>query len=296
MIVCLPSIGGKEVAEHYDRLNGLYIDVWGSHRHHGFWKKGSESVDQAIASMTERVVQAAKPGVGGRVIDVGCGTGGVAWYFADQIKAEVLGYTLSMEEKLTAEGGGEQVKKGSADFICGDWLDNVLPDECADAVVLIESFSHMEDRQAVLAEVARVLKPGGRLVLTDWVAAQSPQAWQVKYLLEPMCRGGRLTGLSSLEENRDLLEAVSLQVMEASDITVEVKKTWRVIAGRLICKVLSDATYRKFMWQSLRHDRAVFFAIPRVMIAYRLGCLSYGWLVAQKGSCARGRTEAEVPQ
>lgn len=296
MIVCVPSIGGTEVAEHYDRLNAFYIGIWGHHRHHGFWEKGSESAEQAIASMTARVVRAAKSGVGGRVIDVGCGTGGIAWHFADQENAEVMGYTLSMEEKLTAEGGGERGKKGSAEFICADWLDNGLPDEWADAVVLIESFSHMEDRQAVLEEVARVLKPGGRLVLADWVAAQSPQAWQVKHLLEPMCRGGRLTGLSSLEENRDLLEAVSLQVLEASDITVEVEKTWRVITGRLIWKVLSDAAYRKFMWQSLWCDRAVFFAIPRVMIAYQLGCLRYGWLVAQKGSCARGRIEAEVPQ
>lgn len=179
-------------------------------------------------------------------------------------------------------------------FICADWLDNELPDEWADAVVLIESFSHMQDRRAVLSEIARVLKPGGRLVLADWVAVANPRKWQMKALLEPICRGGRLAGLSSLEENQDWIERLFFQVKESADITLKVKKTWWAIAVRLMKKVIVDADYRQLMWQSLLSDRDTFFAIPRVMIAYQLSCLRYGWLVAEKGSCARSGIEAKM--
>ncbi|MFK5921581.1 MAG: methyltransferase domain-containing protein [Verrucomicrobiota bacterium] len=288
MIVSVANISEAEVGQHYDQLNDFYLDVWGRHRHHGFWSSGRESAEEAIALMTHRIEQAIQLERGGKVVDVGCGTGGMSWDLVRQKEAEVVAYTLSIEEKKYAESGadngGESGERGKARFICGDWLENDLPDHWADAVMVIESFSHMEDRQAAMAEAVRVLKPGGRLLLADWVASQSPTQWQVKRLLQPMCRGGRLTGLNSLGENRELLESLQLQVLRAEDITASVEKTWWVIAWRLLKKGLSDGLYRKFIWQSFWADREVFFAIPRVILAYRLGCLRYGWLVAQKDS------------
>lgn len=287
MIVPGSPIGGTDVADHYDRLNDFYCDVWGSHRHHGFWENGRETSSEAITSMARKIALAAKVGPGKRVVDVGCGTGGIAWHFAQEAGAEVVGYTVSLEEKKTAEerevGAGGVVPK----FVCRDWLENDLPDEWADAVVLIESFSHMVDRAAVLAEVERVLKPEGRLVIADWVASENPSWWQVKGLLQPICRGGKLTGLSTFDENEKLFKETCLQTLEVADITESVSKTWQKISARLMGKVACDAYYRKFMWQSLFKDRDLVFAIPRVMSAYALGCLKYEWMVAEKGSCAQ---------
>ncbi|NOX99912.1 MAG: methyltransferase domain-containing protein [Verrucomicrobia bacterium] len=294
MIVPASPIGETEVADHYDRLNEFYNDVWGLHRHHGYWESGSETASEAVALMARKILNAAQLAPGSKVVDVGCGTGGIAWYFAREAEVEVMAYTLSQEEKATAEDGGMNVRGGSASFVCSDWLENDLPDEWADAVVLIESFSHMVDRGAVLAEIERVLKPGGRLVLTDWVVSEHPSPWQVKGLLEPICRGGKLTGLSSIKENGEMLKEASLRVLECNDITDNVSKTWQKITVRLVGKMLGDSHYRKFMWQSLLKDRDLFFAIPRVMLAYALTCLRYEWLVAEKGSCTRAGIEANV--
>lgn len=282
MIVPDSPIGGRDVADHYDRLNEFYNDIWGFHRHHGFWQTGRETASEAIACMVEKISAAAELGPGRRVVDVGCGTGGIAWYFAEQKKAEVVGFTVSLEEKKTAEereaGAGGTVPR----FVCSDWLHNDLPDEWADAVVLIESFSHMMDRGAVLAEVERVLKPGGRLVMADWVTSDNPKSWQVKGLLEPICRGGKLAGLSTFNENKKMLEDFSLQTIELADLTDSVSKTWWKITDRLMGKMACDRYYRKFLWRSLLEDRDLVFAIPRVISAYALGCLKYEWLVAEK--------------
>ncbi len=294
MITPGSPIGETDVASHYDRLNEFYNDIWGLHRHHGYWQTGNETASEAVALMTRKILDAAQVGSGKRVVDVGCGTGGITWYFAQEAKAEVVAYTVSQEEKATAENCEISGGEGRARFVCRDWLENDVPDEWADAVVLIESFSHMVDRGAVLAEVERVLKPGGRLVLTDWIGSKNPARWQVKGLLEPICRGGKLTSLIHVEEMAEMLKEASLQVIECNDITAKVSKTWYKITVRLVRKMLIDGRYRKFMWQSLLNDRDLLFAIPRVMLAYASACLRYEWVVAEKGSCASVGIEANV--
>lgn len=291
MIVPSPLVDKSEVAEHYDGLNQFYHDVWGLHRHHGYWQNGGETPVEAIRLMAQKILDAAKASSGGRVVDVGCGPGGVAWFFTENANVEVVGYTISKEEERTAVGHGARADGNAPRFIHGDWLDNHLADESADAVLLIESLSHMADRMAVLAEIARVLKPGGRLVMADWAASGKPQRWQVKGLLQPICRGGRLTGLVTPEENGKMLEAASLLLLEQADLTGSVSKTWWVIVAR----ALANVSCWKLLGRCLLSDWPRFFAIPRVMLAYAVGCLSYQWMVAEKGSCGSSRIEAEVP-
>lgn len=245
--------------------------------------------------MAKKILGAAKVRPGEKVVDVGCGSGGIAWFFAEKANVEVVGYTVSKEEERTAVKHGAGAVGPGPRFIHGDWLDNHLADESADAVLMIESFSHMADRRAVLAEISRVLKPGGRLVMADWVASTNPHRWQVRGLLQPICRGGRLTGLNTSDENRKMLEVASLLLLEHADLTAAVSKTWRVIAGRSLGKVMRDASCWKLLAWCLLHDRPRSFAIPRVMLAYALGCLRYQWMVAEKGSCGSARIEAEVP-
>lgn len=295
MILPAPLVEGSEVAEHYDCLNQFYQDVWGLHRHHGYWQSGRETPGEAIRMLVQKILEAAGVRPGGKVVDVGCGSGGIAWFFAEKAKVEVVGYTVSREEARTAGKHGARAVGTAPRFIHGDWLDNQLADGSADAVLMIESFSHMADRQAVLVEIARVLKPGGRLVMADWVASTNPKRWQVKGLLQPICRGGRLTGLNTFEGNRKMFEVASLLLLEHADLTASVSKTWRVIAGRSLRKVVCDASCWKWLGGWLLRDRPRFFAIPRVMLAYALGCLRYQWMVAEKGSCGSGRIEAEVP-
>src|SRR3712207_6969360 len=53
------------------------------------------------------------------------------------------------------------------EILVRDWLANGLPDHHFDAVIAIESSTHMPDRARVFAEMHRVLRPGGRLVRSE---------------------------------------------------------------------------------------------------------------------------------
>lgn len=118
-----------------------------------------------------RTVEAVAPAAGGSLLDVGCGSG---------ILLERL---LEREPTLDATGidaSPEMLEvarrrlQGRARLVMADaaWLP--FPSNAFDLVTSTSSLHHWSDPEAVMGEIARVLVPGGTLVLTDWRADHLP--------------------------------------------------------------------------------------------------------------------------
>ena len=101
-----------------------------------------------------------------RVLDVGCGTGYLLRQLARQWPqaAEMAGIdpAPSMIEAAEASAGDHRMR-----FCTGTAERLPYPDGSFDVIVTTTSFDHWSDQQAGLRECARVLVPGGRLVLVD---------------------------------------------------------------------------------------------------------------------------------
>ncbi len=103
------------------------------------------------------------------VLDVACGAGGPARRLARGAGCAVVGIDLNAQAIATAttladeEGLGNRVR-----FVCHDATQPLpFPDQTFDAVVCVDALVGLPDRPRLLAEWARVLKPGGPLVFTD---------------------------------------------------------------------------------------------------------------------------------
>ena len=197
MIVPRPKFIGDRVGEHYNELDEFYREVWGEHVHHGLFERGDESVEEATEALVRRVAEAAELKTGDRVCDVGCGYGATARWLAENKEALVTGLTLSEVQATYAQS--QRVRDGvpKPTILLRDWMDNGLSDNLFDVVIAIESTTHMPERQRVFSEMARVLKPGGRLITCIWMTNENPSARAIRHLLEPICREGRLAGIAS---------------------------------------------------------------------------------------------------
>ncbi|GAA2136208.1 class I SAM-dependent methyltransferase [Actinomadura napierensis] len=105
------------------------------------------------------------------LVDLGCGRGGPGLWLARQAEAHLIGVDFSSVAVTHASRRAAQApdRRGrSARFRQGDLAATGLPDAVADALVSIDALHFPADRAAAVGEVWRVLRPGGRLVLTGW--------------------------------------------------------------------------------------------------------------------------------
>lgn len=103
---------------------------------------------------------------GQTLVDLGCGRGGIGRYVAERLGAGLVGVdSSSVAVKDARERSG---RERSTEFIVADVAATGLASGCADALISIDVLQLVADPKLVIREIARVLRPGGRLALTTW--------------------------------------------------------------------------------------------------------------------------------
>ena len=142
----------RDVAAFEARATG-YEEGWRGRLHH--------DIADRTAILAQSVCAAPR-----RVLDIGCGTGYLLRRLARQWPqaAEMAGIdpAPSMIAAAEASAGEHRLR-----FCTGTAERLPYPDGSFDLIVSTTSFDHWADQQAGLSECARVLVPGGRLVLVD---------------------------------------------------------------------------------------------------------------------------------
>lgn len=268
---------GADVAGHYDELDAIYREVWGEHVHHGLWRTGRESVAEATDALSDLVAERLAPAAGQQLADIGCGYGQTAARFAERLGVSVTGFTLSEEQARRA-----RARPGALAFHVRDWLRNGMADGAFDHAYAIESTEHMADKLGLFREVARTLKPGGRFVVCAWLAEDAPKAWEVRHLLEPICREGRLPGMGTRGEYESWAAAAGLRSVGYEDVSRQVRRTWSIVSRRVAARVVTTSRYRRLLLSPATRNRQFALSLPRLILAYRTGAIRYGIFAFEK--------------
>jgi sarcosine/dimethylglycine N-methyltransferase len=153
---------------------------------------------------------------GARVADFCAGLGGPARYLARRYGALVTGVDLT---PARVKGANELTRlvrlHGQVQIVEGNVMAAPIPDGSVDVVISQEALLHIPDRRRAMAEAFRVLKRGGRLAFTDWVA-RAPLAKDDADLL---WQGQAVQTLESFKSYRDLLTDVGFGVRSSEDLT-----------------------------------------------------------------------------
>lgn len=264
------------VADHYNELDRFYREIWGEHVHHGYWRTGRETPEVATEALIGLVAERLALAPGHEIVDIGCGYGATAARLAKQFDARVTGFTVSAVQAAIA-----QAREGIT-VICQDWLANGLEAAQFDRGYAIESSEHMPDKNKFFAEAFRTIKPGGRLVLAVWLAGDAPTAWEVRHLLEPICREGRLPSMGTGADYDAMAVAAGFVVAGAEDISAQVSKTWWICLRRVLRRLATTPRYWRFLLDQRAHNRVFLFTLPRLIAAYWTGAMRYSVRIYQR--------------
>jgi tocopherol O-methyltransferase len=274
LITSRDNIDTMAVAAHYDELDSFYRDVWGEHIHHGLWRDSSATHEEAVRALVQLVADAAQIRSGMRVCDIGCGYGATARIFAKERGAEMTALTVSPAQYAFARGRSKDAVNPR--FVLGDWLVNDLPTEFFDAAIAIESSEHMPNKSRFFAEARRVLRAGAPLIVCTWLARDGASAWEERWLLEPICREGRLPHLGTAADYETLAGAAGFALERFEDLTRWVQPTWPTMVWRFLVTLFSQPAYVRFLFNGHSRNRVFALTILRIWLAYRCGAMRYG--------------------
>jgi sarcosine/dimethylglycine N-methyltransferase len=221
-------------------------------------------------------VLAARAGIDGasHVLDVCSGMGGPARYLASRLGCRVTGLDITLSRHQSAIRLTELVGlQHLVDFRHGSALAMPFANASFDVVIGQEAFAHVPDKQHLIAECARLLKPGGRIAFTDIMQGEhlTPAA---------AARVGRdmaFAGFETLGGYARLLEDNGCTVVERADLTAQ----WaEILVQRLaMYRELRETTAARFGADHFRKwdDTYAFF-----VGLFAEGQLAGGRLVARR--------------
>jgi cyclopropane-fatty-acyl-phospholipid synthase len=241
----------KNVAHHYDldgRLYSLFLDADRQYSC-GYFEYPEQSLDDAQLAKKRHIAAKLLLEPGKRVLDIGCGWGGLGLYLAEVAGADVTGVTLSQEQHGIANG--RALEKGLADrarFDLSDYRDVAGP---FDRIVSVGMFEHVgvNHYDTYFRKSAELLADDGVMVLHSIGRSEGPNVtnpWIAKYIFP----GGYIPSLSevlpSIESSRLLVTDVEILRLHYA----ETLKAWRerFLAHREEVERIYDRSFAR-MWE-----------------------------------------------
>ena len=240
----------RNVAHHYDLSGKLYDLFLDTDRQYScaYFSEAGISLEQAQLDKKAHIVAklALKPGM--KVLDIGCGWGGMALYIHQKTGAEVLGVTLSEEQLKVARQ--RALDAGVADKVKFEPIDYRHVTGQFDRIVSVGMFEHVgtPHYRTFFRKVRELLTPEGVMLLHTIGRAGGPgvtDAFTLKYIFP----GGYIPALSEIAQGYEGLRYFMTDVEVLRLHYAETLKHWyaRTVAARDAIVGLYDERFYR-MW------------------------------------------------
>ena len=109
------------------------------------------------------------------IVDLGCGRGGPGLWVAGTTGTRLIGVDIAESALERARRLAGHLGVVDVEFRVGSFEATGLSDAAADLVMSFDAFLFTPDKQAAFVELARVLRPGGRVAMTSWDYHSQPR-------------------------------------------------------------------------------------------------------------------------
>jgi SAM-dependent methyltransferase len=241
--VTITHFGIADVRHYYDRHTRAFIRFGQGGRegaiHRAVWGPGVETRQQAFHYVDDRIADLARglssAGAMPHLVDLGCGVGSSLCYLAERLPVRGTGITVSpLQARLAAQRIGDAGLANRVTCIEGDYCRIPPGVERADLACAIESFVHAPAPRPALTAWARLVRPGGLLVICD--DFRRPAAGDAAARsIDRFRRGWRINTLLSRDELRACAQAAGFEHESSVDLSaaLELRRTRDRVIARL---------------------------------------------------------------
>ncbi len=231
-----PKRSHVSVTESYydsDQADAFYFNAWGGEDLHVGIYKNATNVRDASRATVDAMMQFLPHAPCLDVIDLGAGYGGSARRLARETNAKCT--CLNLSETQNNRNRLENTKAGLNDqveVIHGDFQDAPFPDESFDVVWSQDAFLHASCQKTILAECARLLRPGGRLIFTDLMQAASVPS----DALAPIYERLQLSRMNSVQDYKEIAAMIGLEHLAFQDLSENVPLHYQAVRTNVQAK------------------------------------------------------------
>lgn len=226
----------RSLAEHDRRVIEYYTGSWLDYRllwterrgramHFGYEAPGVRGHRDSVIACNRAMADAVGLRHGERVLDAGCGVGGTAVWLADTYAAEVTGVNIVPSYVARARRNARGCRSAQPCFVVADYTAVPLADASVDVVWVQESACHTPNKPALLGEAARVLTPGGRIVLAEYVLTSDTASVAV----DAWCESWEMS-LSTQADWQAALRAAGFGDVVVHDVTSRMRRSLERLA------------------------------------------------------------------
>lgn len=230
--VASPGPGRRAVDDYYHETWLDYRGLWMNGRnlafHFGYYDEATRSHADALLNTNRLLAEHAAIKPGERVLDAGCGVGGSSQWLVRERGTQAVGVNLVVRHaaearRRTSAPGPDPVPR----FVAADYCETPFAAGSFDVVWAVESLCHAPDKGRFYREAARLLRPGGRLVVAEYMRTGRGLPPREERRVAEWVEGWAMPDLDTIDEHRDHARAAGLDDVRVDDFTDKARPSLR---------------------------------------------------------------------